>query len=50
MDIQEFIDLLHELIVVDTDDGLVESTSLEGQIITVNLADGTSYKVSVAKN
>lgn len=49
MESKEFLDLVHELIVVDTDEGLVKETSADGQAITVKLTDGTNFKVSVEK-
>lgn len=47
MSMQEFVDILHELIVVDTVEGLVKKASLDEDKITVCMRDGAKFVVSV---
>lgn len=49
MEVKEFLDLLHELIVVDTEYGLVDETCVAGQSIIVKLKNGSSFVVRVEK-
>lgn len=50
MDAKDFMDILHELIVVETDDGLVKETSIEGNSIMVKLSDGSGFLVNIEKS
>jgi len=49
MGVKEFLDLLHELIVVDTEYGLVDETCIAGDSIIVKLKSGSSFVVRVEK-
>ena len=42
-----FIDILHELIVVDTEESFVIATERTGNCITVHLSDGSKFAVVV---
>lgn len=49
MKIQEFIDLIHELIAVDTEDGVVRESCITPSSFFVKLADGSSFIITVEK-
>ena len=50
MSIQEFIDIIDELIVVDTDEGLVVNTFVKDNKITVKLKNNTMLTVTIEQN
>ena len=50
MSMQEFIEILDELIAVDTEEGLVKDTYADESTITVNMFDGKKFTVSVKEN
>jgi len=50
MKVQEFIEILDELITVDTEEGLIEKTSVARNIITVNFHDKTKLTVRVEQD
>lgn len=50
MSMQEFIDMLHELLVVDTEEGLVKYTKVESDRIHVQISDGKKFTVIVEKS
>ena len=47
MSIQEFVDILDELIVVDTEEGLVSSTYVKENEITVKFHDKTTLTLKI---
>ena len=50
MSMQEFIEILDELIAVDTEDGLIKDTYTDDNTITVNMYDGKKFTVSIREN
>lgn len=50
MSMQEFIDILCELIAVDTAEGLVKDTYAEESTIIVNMYDGKKFTILVKEN
>ncbi len=49
MGMREFVDVLHELLAVDTVEGLVKSLDAAEDKITVVLSDGAKFVVSVER-
>ena len=47
MKLHEFVEMLDELITVDTDEGVIEETSITDNKITVTLYDKTKLIVTV---
>lgn len=47
MNIKEFIDILDELIAVDTDEGLIIDTLVKNNQITVRLKNNTVFTVTI---
>ena len=47
MSIQEFVDILEELIVVDTEEGLVSGTYVKENEITVKFYDKTTLTLKI---
>ena len=50
MILESFIDILYELIVVETDLGLIINTYQNENEILVNLNDGSTFLIKVIKN
>lgn len=45
----DFVDMVHELIAVDTDEGLVKESMVKGACVEVRLNDGSCFAVNVSK-
>ncbi|MEG1520053.1 MAG: hypothetical protein RR458_03620 [Clostridia bacterium] len=49
MEKQEFFDILHELIVVETEEGLIVSSKEADGKIALSLNDGSKFVVTIEK-
>lgn len=49
MKITEMLDIIHEMIVVDSEDGLISKTEIKENSIIATTKDNESFKVTVEK-